>query len=109
MCKSKEKYNIDIELIQEQNNCYIYGSNKEDGITKGSNIFGKWFRYMFELKEKYPECKLLIKLITSSLWGRLAEFNRLFKTFEQFVDENLDVVTTYNPSHNYYIRSVKNK
>ena len=41
MCKNKEKYNIDIELIQEQNNCYIYGSLKEDGITKGSNIFGK--------------------------------------------------------------------
>jgi hypothetical protein len=51
MCKNKEGYNIDIELIQEQNNCYIYGLNKEDGITKGSNIFGKWFRYMFELKE----------------------------------------------------------
>jgi dihydroorotase len=91
MCKNKEGYNIDIELIQEQNNCYIYGSLKEDGITKGSNIFGKWFRYMFELKEKYPECKVLIKLITSSLWGRLAEFNRLFKTDEQIVEENENI------------------
>ena len=107
MCKNKEGYNIDIELIQEQNNCYIYGSLKEDGITKGSNIFGKWFRYMFELKEQYPECKVLIKLITSSLWGRLAEFNRLFKTDEEIVEENLDVVTKYDRSHKYYIRSTK--
>jgi hypothetical protein len=89
MCKNKEGYNIDIELIQEQNNCYIYGSNKEDGITKGSNIFGKWFNYMGSLKE-IPECKLLIKLITSSLWVRLAEFNRLFKTFVKRSFQHID-------------------
>ena len=47
MCKNKEGYNIDIELVLENNNCYIYGLNKQDGITKGSNIFGKWFNYMF--------------------------------------------------------------
>jgi hypothetical protein len=102
MCKNKEGYNIDIELIQEQNNCYIYESK-----TKASSIFGKWFKYMFELKEQYPECKVLIKLITSSLWGRLAEFNRLFKTDEQIVEEKLDVVTKYDRSHKYYIRSTK--
>ena len=107
MCKNKEGYNIDIELIQEDNNCYIYGLNKEDGITKGSNIFGKWFNYMFQLKEKYPECKLLIKLITSSLWGRLAEFNRLFKTDEEITEQNLDASLKYDPNHKYYIRSVK--
>ena len=107
MENTKEGYNIDIELIQEQNNCYIYGSLKEDGITKGSNIFGKWFRYMFELKEKYPECKVLIKLITSSLWGRLAEFNRLFKTDEQIVEQTIDASTKYDRSHKYYIRSTK--
>jgi hypothetical protein len=106
MCKNKEKYNIDNELIQEQNNCYIYGSNKEDGITKGSNIFSKWFNYIGSLKE-IPECKSLIKLITSSLWGRLAEFNRLFKTDEEIVEENLDVSLKYDPKHKYYIRSVK--
>jgi hypothetical protein len=102
MCKNKEGYNIDIELIKEDNNCYIYESK-----TKGSNIFGKWFKYMFELKEKYPESKLLIKLITSSLWGRLCEFNRLFKTDEEIVEQNLDVSLKYDKSHKYYIRSTK--
>jgi hypothetical protein len=79
---------------------------KEDGITKGSNIFGKWFRYMIQLKE-IKECKLLVKLITSSLWGRLAEFNRLFKTDEEIAEEKLDVSLKYDPSSKYYIRSVK--
>ena len=107
MCKNKEGYNIDIELVLEQNNCYIYGLNKQDGITKGSNIFGKWFNYMFQLKEKYPECKILVKLITSSLWGRLCEFNRLFKTDEEITEQNLDASLKYDPNHKYYIRSVK--
>ena len=101
MCKNKERYNIDIELIKEDNNCYINGLNKQDGITKGSNIFGKWFKYMFELKETHKECKILIKLITSSLWGRLAEFNRLFKTDVEIVEEKLDTSLKYDPSHKY--------
>ena len=46
MCKIKEGYNIDIELVLEDNNCYIYGKNKDGNITKGSNIFGKWFKYI---------------------------------------------------------------
>ena len=62
---------------------------------------------MFQLKEAYIECKLLTKLITSSLWGRLAEFNRLFKTDEEIVEEKLDVSLKYDPSHKYYIRSIK--
>ena len=107
MCKTKEGYNIDMQLVLEDNNCYIYGKNKDGNITKGSIIFGKWFKYMFELKEAHQECKILIKLITSSLWGRLAEFNRLFKTDEEIVDENLDVSLKYDPKHKYYIRSTK--
>jgi hypothetical protein len=62
---------------------------------------------MFELKEAYQECKVLIKLITSSLWRRLAEFNRLFKTDEEIVEEKLDVSTKYDPKYEYYIRSTK--
>jgi len=107
MCKSKEGYNIDMELVKEENNCYIYGKHKNENITKGSIIFGKWFKYMFDLKESYPECKVLIKLITSSLWGRLAEYHKLFKTDEEIMDEKLDVSLTYDPNHKYYIRSTK--
>jgi hypothetical protein len=61
---------------------------------------------MGSLKE-IPECKILIKLISSSLWGRLAEFNKIYKTDEQIQEENLDVSLKYDPKHKYYIRSVK--
>jgi hypothetical protein len=37
----------------------------------------------------------------------LAEFNRLFKTDEEIVEEKLDVSLKYDPSHKYYIRSIK--
>ena len=44
--------------------------------------------------------------MTSALWGRLAEHNRLFKTEEQIIEEGLDVVLRYNVNHNYYIRNI---
>jgi hypothetical protein len=104
-CKIKEGYDVNMELIKEENNCYIYGKHKKDNVTKGSIIFGKWFKYLFDLKETFPDCKVIIKLITSSLWGRLAEHNKLFKTFEEIVEENLDVSLEYDPNHKYYIRN----
>jgi hypothetical protein len=105
-CKTKQGYDVNFELIEEDNNCYVYGKYKKDDITRGSAIFGKWFKYLFELKETFPECKVIIKLITSSLWGRLAEHNRLFRTDEEIVEQNLDVSLDFDPNHKYYIRNV---
>ena len=104
-CRDKEKLNVNIEVIDEENNCYVYGKTMKDKVTKGSIIFGKWYRYLFQLKEKFPKNKL-IKYMTSALWGRLAEHNRLFKTEEQIVEEGLDVVLRYNVNHKYYIRNI---
>lgn len=58
-CRDKYNYNVNIELVQKVDKCYIYGKNKKDNITKGSIIFGKWFRYLFALKEKFPDNKLV--------------------------------------------------
>jgi hypothetical protein len=108
-CKEKEQFDVNIEIIDEENNCYVYGKNRKDNITKGSIIFGKWYRYLFKLKEQFPKNKL-VKYMTSALWGRLAEHRRLFKTDEEIVQENLDVALKYNVNHKYYIRNVtKNK
>ena len=106
-CKTKNGYEINMELILETNNCYIYGKNKKDHIANGSDIFKSWFNYLFSLKETHPESKVLIKLITSSLWGRLSEFNRLFKTDEEIENEKLDVSLEYDINHKYYIRTTK--
>jgi hypothetical protein len=104
--KTKEGYNVNFELIEEENNCYLYGKYKKDNITRGSIVFGKWFGYITELKEKFPKNKL-IKMLASSLWGRLANYNRLFKTDEEL--EELDVSLEYDIKHEYYIRDINKK
>lgn len=104
MCQ-KEGYEVNIDLVQTSNNAYLYGKGKKDNIMKGSNVFCKWYRFLFELKCKFPKNKL-IKALTSQLWGRLAEHNRLYKTEEEIQNENLDVVLNYDSNHDYYIRNI---
>lgn len=99
-CKTKFNYDINIELIQEPNNCYIY----EECITTGNVIFGYWFDIISGLKQRYPNNKL-IKNMSSALWGRIAQHNRLFRTEQQCEDEDLDYLDNYNKNHDYYIRS----
>ena len=108
-CKTKQGYEIEMELIKKkkEHNCYIYGKYKKDNIVKGSVIFGKWYGYFSDLKERYPECKVLIKILTSTLWGRLAEFHRIFKTMDQIITEDLNVSLEYNTNSDYYIRNTK--
>ncbi len=98
-CKTKFGYDINIELLQHENNCYLY----EESITTGNIIFGYWFDIMAGLKQRYPKNKL-IKNMTSALWGRLAQHNKLFKTEQECEDEEIDYVDNYNPKHAYYIR-----
>src|ERR1700722_5756341 len=47
--------------------------------------------------------------MTSALWGRLAQHNRLFKTENEIENENLDVGLTYSKNHDWYIRDTKYK
>jgi hypothetical protein len=75
----------------------------EESITTGNVIFGYWFDIMSGLKNRYPKNKL-IKNMTSALWGRISQHNRLFKTEQQCEDENIDYLDNYNVNHDYYIR-----
>eukprot|EP01038_Epipyxis_sp_PR26KG_P017274 gene17274-23822_t len=101
-CKTKYNYDINIELIHETNNCYLY----EECITTGNIIFGYWFDIMSGLKKRYPKNKL-IKNMTSALWGRISQHNRLFKTEQECEDENIDYLDNFNSNHAYYIRDSK--
>lgn len=98
-CKEKYGYDINIELLLHPNNCYIY----EEAITTGNVIFGYWFDIIAGLKQRYPKNKL-IKNMSSALWGRISEHNRLFKTEQECEDEELDYLDNYSPNHDYYIR-----
>lgn len=71
----KTKFNITLELAQDGNpNAYIY--NDEDMI-KTSSIFGEWFDTVLTLKKKYPK-NILVKMLSSSLWGFLSQKNSIF-------------------------------
>ena len=104
-CKVTHNMNVQIELIEEKNNCYIY--NKENNV-KGSHVFRKWSKYLFKLKEQFPKNKL-IKTITSSVWGRICENNKLFKTDEEISTEKLKVSLEYNKKFDYFIKDIKFK
>jgi len=106
MCRDKEKFDVNIELIQEENNCYIYGKGAKDNIVTGQSIFGKWFKHLIALKNELPKNKL-VKYMTSALWGRLCQYNRKFKTMDEINDEDLDVSITYDSDHDYYIRNIE--
>lgn len=84
--KNKDKFNINIELItDDQYNCIIW---TDDKLVSSKSIFGKWFSYLKELKIKHPKNKL-VKRLTSSLWGTITKFKRQFYEDDNFFE--LDV------------------
>ena len=101
-CKNKYGYEINIELMEQENNCYIY----ENDITGGDIIFGYWFETLNNIKKKYPKNKL-IKNMLSSLWGRIAQKQRLFKTEQECENEEIDYRFNYNPNHKYFVANIE--
>jgi hypothetical protein len=68
----KEQFNIKMEMIQDEDyNAFIY-----DEYITGKEIFGKWYDKIIELKNKFPNNKL-IKHISSSLWGHMIHMNKI--------------------------------
>ena len=81
-CK-KLGFKVDINLIDEPNNAYIYGKvgpiDGPTGVIRSSGLFGSWYNPLSKLRESLPNNKLA-KMLMSSLGGRLFQFNRKFKT-----------------------------
>ena len=113
-CK-KKGYNVDINLITKDNegneiyNAYIYGKldkkgEDKTGVIKCSKVFHKWYDVLIKLKTKFPKNKL-IKTMMSSLWGRLCQYNRIFRTDDEL--NNYDATVDYDINHKYYIRNIE--
>lgn len=64
----QKQFDVKIELYHDGPNCYLY--NKAD-LVSGQKVFGKWFKVMKQLKEKFPK-NVLVKLLGSSLHGILS-------------------------------------
>jgi hypothetical protein len=70
--QKSNKYQIDIELIQDEKpNAYLY--EMKDMIT-GDKVFGKWYETILKLKKEFPK-NMLTKMLSSSLWGHLSKSN----------------------------------
>lgn len=70
----KNTYNIDIdiELITDvEFNVYIYPL---DTLENSNKIFDKWYNTIVQLKKEFPK-NILLKMLSSSLWGHLSKFN----------------------------------
>jgi hypothetical protein len=88
--RKKHNFNIDIELIQDDEpNAYIY--NEADLIDSVS-IFQRWFNCVYYLKKKYPK-NILVKMISSSIWGHLSESTTIYVNKEDIHKYDVDLST----------------
>jgi hypothetical protein len=88
--RKKHNFNMDIELIQDDEpNAYIY--NEADLIDSPS-IFQRWFNCVYYLKKKYPK-NILVKMISSSIWGHLSESNTIYVNKEDIHNYDVDLST----------------
>lgn len=69
--KCVEKYDVKIELIEEENNAYVYANYN---LMKLEFITDRWFTELTTLRKKYPQNRL-IKHLLSSVWGHLNASN----------------------------------
>ena len=68
--QSKYK-NVEIELILDEPNAYVYDSKK---LIKSNKIFNRWFDIITEMKNELKG-NCFVKFLSSSLWGFLSKKN----------------------------------
>ena len=72
--KNNHNFNINFELIiDDEPNAYLYDIND---LTKATKIFSKWYKCILSLKKQFPK-NILIKMLSSSLWGHLSKRNSM--------------------------------
>jgi hypothetical protein len=109
----QKQFNINIELITDvEFNAYIYNL---DTLEEGHKIFNYWFLKLTKLKAEMPK-NILLKMISSSLWGHLSKNNTLTVTEEEAFnlsekDEEAysihDIITTKSGQSFYKLLNVK--
>jgi hypothetical protein len=87
---------------------YIYD---DDDLIAGSEIFGYWYGHIRMLKQKFPK-NIIVKLLSSSLWGYLVQSNTYM--LDECEAEKLNLTTTFDKSkgthyiHDYIIAKKRN-
>lgn len=102
-------FNVNIELINDgEPNCYTYGKVKADGLISSKDIFGKWYKVLIKLKNKYAD-NALVKFLLSSIWGYVCKTYKIYMTFEEIVSSDYNIVPEYDFEADYFIRDTKTK
>jgi hypothetical protein len=100
------KYNLSIEMIEDgEDNFLSYpkqlkNEKIEPKTAAGSTIFGLYVNDLIELRDKYPEHKIIIKSLLNCLWGclsRLFTYKYVVRCDEDAVQfgENETIVNSY--------------
>jgi hypothetical protein len=84
-----KQFDFKFAYYQEDNgfNSLVYD---DDDLIKGEETFSKWLKTLTDLRVILPDNKLLKHLLTS-LWGCLTRSKTLIRTYEQIIDQELDV------------------
>ena len=97
-----KKYNNTVKLTLLNKECLKYQYTNQKVI--GSDVFGKWFHILIDIKKKIPKNKLL-KHLFSSAWGQLTKSKIIRKYQDEIDNEDLDVGRQMNIEENrYYIK-----
>ena len=84
----KHNFKIDIQLIQDgEPNAYLY---KDEDLITSNLLFNDWFGCILNLKKKYPK-NILVKMLSSSLWGHLSQKNTIHVDADKIDDYDIDV------------------
>ena len=84
----KHNFNIDIQLIQDgEANAYIYN---DIDLIPSYDLFKNWFSCLLSLKKKYPK-NILVKMLSSSLWGHLSQKNTICVDSEKIDEYDVDL------------------
>lgn len=83
--KNMGRYDFTIELLQQENNCYLY---EDDDLQSGNTLFKNWYDTLIDAKTKYPKNKMA-KHLLSSAWGTLSKSNSI--TIEDKDDSLIDI------------------
>jgi hypothetical protein len=105
----QEYYDITIELNTDDINAYVY---ENCDLITGHELFGTWYDIIIELKLLFPK-NILIKMLSSSLWGHLSRSN--IKYLSEIEGDRLNIGTTnkcdymieefnYNPDGSAYYK-----
>jgi len=91
--KYKELFNIDINLITDcEYNALIY---KKSELISSCDIFGNWYAKIKLMKEELTD-NILVKPLSTQLWGSLMKKNTFYKTEQEIINNKLDVGIKYD-------------